>query len=114
MNYLIKIIIATLSVLISSYLLPGVHVDSFLAAMMVALVLGVLNVILKPILILLSLPAVIFSFGLFLIVINILIILSADYLIAGFKVDGFWWALLFSIVMWLVGSLLNTIKPKGE
>lgn len=114
MNFLIKIIISTLSVLVASYILKGVQVDSFTTALIVAMVLGLLNVVLKPILFLLSLPAILFSFGLFLIVINVAIILIADRLIEGFHVNGFWWALLFSVVMWIVSSILNMIKQQDE
>lgn len=114
MNLIVRLIISTLAVLVASYLLPGVDVDSFISAVIVAVVLGCLNILVKPILILFSLPAVIFTFGLFIIVINTLIILMADTLIDGFHVNGFWWALLFSVVMWLVSSILNMIKERDE
>ena len=114
MNSIIRLIISTLAVLITAYLLPGVYVDNFLTAIIVALVLGCLNAFVKPLLIFFSLPAVIFTFGLFLVVINTLIILLADTLIDGFKVDGFWRALLFSIVMSIVTSILNVIKRRDE
>ncbi len=114
MNFLIRLIISTLAVLVTSYILPGVEVDSFANAIVVSIVLGCLNVLVKPLMILVALPAVVFTFGIFLIVINTLIILLADHLIAGFTVDGFWWAFLFSIVMWLVTSILNMIKQRDE
>ncbi|MBI4931785.1 MAG: phage holin family protein [Bacteroidetes bacterium] len=114
MNFLIRLIISTLAVLVTAYILPGVYVDSFVTAVIVAFVLGCLNVLVKPLLILFSLPAVIFTFGLFLIVINTLIILLADKLVDGFRVNGFWQALLFSIVMWIVTSIFNAIKKRDE
>lgn len=114
MNFFIRLFISTLAVLITSYLVPGVKVDSFVSALIVAAVLGILNVAVKPLLILFSLPAIIFSFGLFLIVINVLIILLTDKLVDGFEVHGFWWALLFSIVMWMVNGILNSIRQKDE
>ena len=114
MNFLIRLIISTLAVLVTSYILPGVYVDSFGTAVVVALVLGCLNVVVKPLLILLSLPAVVFTFGLFLIVINTLIIMLADKLVDGFRVDGFWRAVLFGIVMWMVTSIFNAIKKRDE
>ena len=114
MNTLVKLIISTLAVLITAYLLPGVYVDSFTTAIVVACVLGVLNVFVKPLLILVTLPAVVFSFGLFLIVINILIILLASKLIDGFHVKSVGWAFLFSIVNWMVSSILNKIKQRDE
>jgi putative membrane protein len=114
MNFLLRLAIYTLSVLITAYLLPGIYVESFFTAVVVAVVLGVLNVIVKPVLILFSLPVVIFSFGLFLIVINTLIILLTDKLVDGFEVHGFWNALLFSIVLWMVTGILNAIKERDE
>ena len=114
MNLIIRLIISTLAVLITSYLLPGVHVDSFMTAVTVAIVLGCLNILIKPLLILLSLPAVILSVGLFLIVINTFIILLTDSLVDGFYVNGFWWALIFSIVLSMVTSILNLIKKTDE
>jgi putative membrane protein len=89
-----------------SYILPGVHIDQFFTALIVALVLAVLNAIIKPVLIILTLPITIFTLGLFLFVINAVIILLADRFIPGFKVDGFWWALLFSLLLSLLTSLL--------
>ena len=114
MNLIIRLIISTLAVLITSYLLPGVHVDSFMTAVTVAIVLGCLNILIKPLLILLSLPAVILSVGLLLIVINTFIILLTDSLVDGFYVNGFWWALIFSIVLSMVTSILNLIKKTDE
>ena len=114
MNLIVRLIISTLAVLITAYVLPGVHIDSFLTGIMVAVVLACLNTLVKPLLILLSLPAVIFTLGLFLIVINTFIILLADNLIDGFSVNGFWSALWFSIVLSLVTSILNAIKKRDE
>ncbi|TAL63450.1 MAG: phage holin family protein [Bacteroidetes bacterium] len=114
MNLVIQLIISTLAVLVTSYLLPGVYVENFMTAILVAVALGCLNTFLKPILILFALPAVILTFGLFLVVINTLIILLADKLIEGFEVRGFGWALLFSIVMWIVTGIFNAIKTRDE
>jgi len=114
MNFIVRLIISTLSILVTAYILPGVYVDSFMTAVIVAVVLGCLNTLIKPLLILFSLPLVVLSFGLFLIVINTLIILLTDKLVDGFSVDGFWYALLFSIVMSIVTSILNAIKRRDE
>ena len=114
MNFVVRLIISTLAVLATSYLLTGVYVENFLTAVIVAVVLGCLNAIVKPLLILLSLPVVVLSFGLFLIVINTLMIMLADKLVDGFSVGGFWHALLFGIVMAIVTSILNTIKKRDE
>ena len=114
MNFIIKLIISTLAVLSASYVLPGVYIENFLTAVIVAVVLGCLNVLVKPLLILLSLPAVILTFGLFLVVINTFMIMLTDKLVDGFIVDGFWHALLFGFVMAIITSILNAIKKRDE
>lgn len=112
MNTLIKIIISAFAVIISSYLLHGVNVDNFLTALIVAAVLAVMNNILKPILILLTIPITFFTFGLFLLVINAAIIMLTSRIVPGFKVDGFWWALGFSIILSLVTGVLESFNKK--
>jgi putative membrane protein len=106
MRFIINTVVTALAVIISAYLLPGVKVNSFITAIIVALVLGLINVFIKPILILLTLPVTIITLGLFLIIINALIILFVGMIVPGFKVDGFWWALLYSIVLSIVSSIL--------
>lgn len=116
MNFIIRLIISTLAVLISAYLLPGVSIEgnSFLTALVVAAVLAFLNGVLKPIMIVLTIPVTMISFGLFLLVINALIIIIASKLVDGFHVDGFWWALLFSFILSIVTSILESIKRRDE
>lgn len=109
MRLLIRLLISTLAVALSAYVLPGVTVDGPVAALVVAVVLGVINVLLKPILVLLTLPVTIVTLGLFLFVINALMVLLAAAIVPGFHVDGFWWALLFSLVLSLVGSVLDAL-----
>lgn len=130
MNFLAKLFISAFAVLITAYFLDGVtiganqffNVDSpeinkFTTAFLVAVVLAFLNTIVKPILTILSLPITFFTLGLFLLVINALIILFADKLVDGFKVDGFWTALWFSLVLSLVSGFLEMLsgsKKKEE
>ncbi len=102
-----------LAVLITSYLLPGVTVDGMLGAVIVAAVLALLDAVLKPIMIVLTLPVTVISLGLFLLVINALVILLASHLVPGFKVDGFWWALLFSVILTIVSSLLERVAQSN-
>jgi putative membrane protein len=108
MNIVIKWIVNALIIMVAAYILPGVHVMNFWTALVLALVMGVLNVLVKPLLILLTLPITLVTFGLFLLVINALMVLLASHLVSGFTVDGFWWALIFSIVV----SLINLVLPK--
>jgi len=103
---IVKTIIRSIAILIAAYLVPGVVVDSFFTALVVAIVLSLLNLLVKPILILLTLPLTIISLGLFTIVINTVIILLADYAVSGFAVTGFLSALIFSLVLSLVSMVL--------
>ncbi|HEX5668926.1 MAG TPA: phage holin family protein [Chitinophagaceae bacterium] len=112
MNFLIRIIITALVAFGLSYLLDGVHIDAFTTALILALVLAVLNALVKPILIILTLPITILTLGLFLLVINALIIMLGARFVDGFKVDGFWWALLFSILLSVVSSILYSAGKK--
>lgn len=104
-----KLLINTVSIFVVGYLLAGIQMDSFLTALVVAVVLAVLNVTLKPLLILLTIPLTIITFGLFLLVVNVLVLYAAAALIDGFQIAGFWWALLFSVLVSLLNSLL--FKP---
>lgn len=108
MNILLRIIISAVVAFGLSYVLAGVHIDSFVTAFILAIALSLLNIFVKPLLIILTLPITIFTLGLFLFVINALIILLAAKFIAGFRVDGFWWALLFSL---LLSVLTSYTKP---
>ena len=101
-----NLVVNTLSIFAVSYILKGVHVDSFLIAILVAVVMSVLNVTLKPFLILITIPFTLVTFGLFLLVINVLVIYAAAALIDGFDVDSFWWALLFSLLVSIVNGVL--------
>ena len=114
MNFIIKLLLTAVAVVISAYLLPGVHVDDFLTAIIIGAVLAVLNVTVKPLLIIFTIPATLFSLGLFLLVINAVIILIADWVVPGFEVDGFWWALAFSLILWLVNTVMQDLGGTKE
>ena len=102
---LINWLISAVVIIIAAYVLPGVHVENFGTALLVALVLGILNAVLKPVLIILTLPITIITLGLFALVINALLILLVGAIIPGFTVDNFGWAILFSIVLTILGLL---------
>lgn len=116
MKFLIKLLVSTLAVVITAYLLPGVTVenDSVVTAMIVAAVLAFLNSVVKPVMIFLTIPFTLVTFGLFLLAINAFIIMIADRLVDGFHVRSFWWALLFSIMMFFVTSILESIQRRSE
>ena len=114
MRFLINIFLTAIIVIITTYLLPGVHIKDFLTAIIVAFILALLNGIIKPILVLLTIPITILTFGLFLLVINSLMILLADNLVSGFYVEGFWWALMFSLVMTFISYVLGVNKKDNN
>src|SRR4051794_36969988 len=104
---ILRFLLSGLAVVVAGYLLPGVHVESFLYALLVAIVLSVVNVLVKPILVIFTIPITVLTLGLFLLVINALMIMLVDALIPGFKVDGFWWALAFSLILSLINGLFG-------
>src|SRR5680860_226844 len=111
MKLILRILLSALAVVILSKILPHVSVDNYFTA----IILSLLNFIVKPILIILTLPVTIVTFGLFLLIINAIIILLADNLIGGFNVDGIWWALLFSLLLSFLQSLLfSLLKEKDK
>ncbi|MBN9286242.1 MULTISPECIES: phage holin family protein [Flavobacterium] len=107
MNLLIRLLITTILVVVIANFLPGITVDSIKTALIVAVVLGLLNTFFKPILVFFTLPVTVITLGLFLLVINAVIILICDYLIDGFEVKSFISALLFSIVLSVCQWILN-------
>lgn len=109
MNMLIRLFITSIVAFLLTKILSGVQFDGFGAAVIFAIVLGILNLILKPILSLFGLPLTIITLGFFALVINAIIILIADYFIDSMHVDGFWWAFIFSIALSLITSLANSM-----
>lgn len=110
--------ISAVAIMISAYILPGVEVAGWVAALVLAVVLGAINAILKPLLILLTLPINILTLGLFSLVINAALVMLAAYIVPGFSVAGFWWALIFalvlSIVTWVFGQFGKESSEKTE
>lgn len=109
MGFLIKILVTALAAYFAAWLLPGVTIDTIQTTVIVALVLAILNAIVKPILVILTIPITIVTLGLFLLVINIIIVKLTDYLIDGFTVNGWLAALLFSLIVSFVSSILHAI-----
>lgn len=114
MNFLFRLISSTGAIMLVCYMLPGVDLDNPVYALILAFVFAILNTFLKPLLILLTLPITILTFGLFLLVINALIVLLADAMFSWFRVDGFWWALLFSLITSLLVSVLEGMRKQEE
>lgn len=112
MQILIKVLVNGLAVFATAYILPGVHVQNFLTAIIVGIVLGILNTLLKPILVILTLPITVVTLGLFYFVLNALLILLVSEVVPGFTVVSFWWALLFSLVISIVSWFLSSLIGK--
>src|ERR1700733_10117116 len=108
-KFFAKTIATAVAVLFAAYILKGVHVDSTVTALIVAVVLGLLNSFIKPILIILTIPITIVTLGLFLLVINIIIVKWASGLVPGLPVDGWFSALSFSLVVSFVSSIIEAI-----
>jgi len=107
MNYFIKLLISAVLVVVLASVLPGIAVSNYFTAIIVALVMALLNIFIKPLLIFLTLPATLVTLGLFLFVINAIIVLIAGKLVNGFYVSGFWAALFFSLLFSLFQSYLS-------
>ena len=114
MKTILRILLTAAAVWIIAHVLPGVSVQDESSAIWVAIVLGLLRITVKPILILFTLPATIFTLGLFLFVINAIIILLVDNFVDGFTVNGFWTALIFSILLSFLQSVLFSFVLKDK
>jgi putative membrane protein len=114
MGFIFRLLITTAIVMFLCWLLPGVEIAGWTSALWVAVVMGLLNMFLKPILVFMTLPATIVTMGLFLFVINAVIIMLSAYFVKGFEVRGFWTALLFSIVLTFCQSIVNGFLQKKE
>ena len=112
MNFLTRIIISTISIMVVAYILPGVVVSSVYAGFVVAIVLTLLNTIVKPVLIILTLPITIVTLGLFLLVINGIIVLIASHFINGFSVSSLLTAIIFSLLVSIINGLLGINQTK--
>ena len=112
MNYILKILLSAVAVVILAKLIPGVTVDTYTTAIWVAFLIGILDTIIKPIFVILTLPITIVTLGLFLFVINAVLILVVDNLSEEFYVSSFWTALLFSILLSFFESILYKVIEK--
>ena len=112
MNIIIRLLITAAVAFGLSRVLSGVHIPDFKEAFIFAIVLGLLNIFIKPLLILLTLPITVLTLGIFLFVINAIIILLADKFMDGMRIDGFWWALIFSLILTLLSSALQSVLDK--
>lgn len=113
-SFLTKLLFNTIAAMVAAYLLSGVHIDSVTTALLVSIVLALLNTFIKPILVILTIPITVLTLGLFLLIINVIIIKWTDSLIDGFTVDNWLWALLFGLVVSIVSSILESLLGTRE
>lgn len=106
MNFVIRILVTGAVAFGLSYILKGIHIDSYGTALIFALVLALINIFIRPLLVIFTIPLTIITFGLFLFVINALLVLLAAKFISGIQIDGFGWGLLFSLLLSLVTAVL--------
>jgi len=109
MKWFIKLLLTAVAVFILEKILPGITVASYVDAIWTALVIGLLNSFVRPLLVFLTLPATLITLGLFLFVINALMIMLAGNFLDGFTVASFWWALLFSVLLSFLQPILHSV-----
>ncbi len=107
MAFLISLLLGTIAVFVAAYILPGVRVDGWTTALILAIVMGLINAFIRPILLLLTLPINILTLGLFTFVVIALCVMLASAIVPGFHVDGFWWAMAFGVVLAIINSFIN-------
>src|SRR5262245_43765989 len=110
MKIIIHWIVSAIAIAIAAYILPGVHLSGALAALVLAVVLGVINAFIRPVLVILTLPLSVVTLGIFTLILNALLILLAAAIVPGVTIDGFWWAFLFGIVLALVHAVLKLFE----
>ncbi len=106
---LLTLILSTIAVFVAANILPGVHLAGFGTALIVAVVLAIINTLIRPLIFLLTLPINILTLGLFTFVIIGGLVLLVSAIVPGFQVDGFWWALAFALVLAIINGFLNSL-----
>ena len=111
MQIIISWIVSAMVIFSIAYVLPGVHVANFTSALVVALILGIINAFVKPVLLIVTLPINILTLGFFTFILNAILILLVSQIVPGFVVDGFLWAFIFGIILSVANTFVNTLLP---
>ena len=114
MNFIIRLLLNAIAIYLTASLLKGVHVGDFLDAFILAVVLAILNTVIRPILVIFTIPITIVTMGLFLIVINAGVLLLAAWFVDGTSIDGFWWAVLFGLIVSIINSILYRLAGENK
>ena len=109
MGLLISLLLNTLALIITAYIVPGIHVDAFTSALLAAIVLGIINTFIKPVLLLLTLPLTFLTLGLFVFVVNAIVLRLTTVFVSGFTVDGWLPAILGAIVLSIASTVLSML-----
>ena len=109
MTILARWLLSALAISVTAYVLRGVHVSDFYAALAAAFILGIINMTIRPILVMLTLPITFLTLGIFTFVINALMIMLSAQIVPGFSVDSFWWALIFSVVLTIINYFMYQV-----
>ena len=110
MGFILKIILTGIAALILAQFIPGIVIDGVVTAIILALVLAILNAVVRPILVFLTIPITFMTLGLFLLVINVIILYLADYLIAGFELESILGAIIFSLAMSVITTIIDFVR----
>lgn len=106
---ILKLLVNAIAVFLAAYLLRGVEIKNFWSAILTAVVLAIVNAVIRPLMIILTIPVTIITFGLFILVINALMLMLVDAILPGLKIKNFWWALIFGIVLSVINAILSWI-----
>lgn len=112
MHVLISLILSSIAVFVAANILPGVHIAGFGTAIIVAVVLGIINAFIRPILLILTLPITILTLGLFSLVIIAFCVMLVTWLVPGFHIDGWLWALVFAIVLAIINAFIGAFEKR--
>lgn len=110
MNFIISLILSSIAVFVAAYILPGVHLAGFGTAIVVAIILGIINAFIRPVLLILTLPITILTLGLFSLVIIAFCVMLTSWIVPGFHVDGWLWALVFAIVLAIINGFIRAFE----
>ena len=114
MNYILKILLSAFAVFIIANILPGVSIENYTTAILVAIIIGILNTFVRPLLVIFTIPLTIITLGLFLFMVNAIIVLLASYFVGGFIVTNIFWALIFSILLSITQSILHKLLQEDK
>ena len=113
MMLLFRWILFSFAIMLIGWILPGISIEGFVSALIVTVVLALINIFIRPLIEFISLPINILTLGLFSLVINALLFMLAGFFVSGVEIDNFWWALLASIILSILGVLIDNITNKN-